>query len=191
MTVEKQWEDLLTPAVMQERLISASLYITAYEMLKDSIVGRLKDFYCIGFTEEGLTTSPDYKRKVLALKKSPTYASLTWLKDAAAIDQGDIDVFERLKQLRNLLAHELPEIVLAGKDLALMDRMQDVMNLMRKIEVWWIVNVEIETDPDYDGRHINPDQITPGPILMMQIMLEVLSGNKELRGHYRSHTASS
>lgn len=184
MAADKQWEDLLTPAVMQERLISASLYITAYEMLKESIVGRLKDFYCIGFTEDVITISPDYKRKVLALNKSPTYASLIWLKNAEAIDQRDIDVFETLKHLRNSLAHELPVIVLAGKDLALMERMQDVMNLMRKIEIWWIVNVEIEADPDYDGHDINPDEITPGPILMMQIMLEVLSGNDELRQHY-------
>ncbi|WP_139236012.1 hypothetical protein [Pseudomonas sp. NFACC24-1] len=64
---------------MQERLIAVSLYITAYEMLKESIVGRLRDFYCIGFTADGITISPDYKRKVLALNKSPLYASLTWL----------------------------------------------------------------------------------------------------------------
>ncbi|KJZ61742.1 hypothetical protein VD17_28225 [Pseudomonas fluorescens] len=175
---------------MQERLISASLYITAYEMLKASIVDRLKDFFCIGFTEDGITTSPDYKRKVLALNKSPIYASLVWLKDAEAIDQGDIDVFDQLRQLRNSLAHELPEVVLAGKNLALRERMQDVMNLMRKIEIWWIVNVEIETDPDFDGRDINPDEITPGPILMMQIMLEVLSGNEALREHYKSNAAT-
>ncbi|MGE7816892.1 hypothetical protein ACQKMW_26265 [Pseudomonas sivasensis] len=53
MSVEKQWENLLTPAVMQERMIAVSLYITAYEMLKESIIGRLKDFYCIGFDAYG------------------------------------------------------------------------------------------------------------------------------------------
>jgi hypothetical protein len=187
MTIEKQWEDLLTPAVMQERLVSASLYITAFEMLKESIVGRLKDFYCIGFTEDGITTSPDYELKVLSLNKSPLYASLRWLADAEAIDQKDVDVFDQLKQLRNSLAHELPEIVLMGKNVALMEKMQDVMNLMRKIEVWWVVNVEISTNPDFDGTDINPDEITPGPILMIQIMLEVLSGNEALRDHYKNN----
>lgn len=187
MTIEKQWEDLLTPAVMQERLVSASLYITAFEMLKESIVGRLKDFYCIGFTEDGITTSPDYELKVLSLNKSPLYASLRWLADAEAIDQKDVDVFDQLKQLRNSLAHELPAIVLTGKDVALMEKMQDVMTLMRKIEVWWVVNVEIATNPDFDGTDINPDEITPGPILMMQIIFEVLSGNEALKDHYKNN----
>ena len=191
MTVETQWENLLTPAVMQERLISASLYITAFEMLKESIVGRLKDFYCVGFTADGITTSPDYEHKVLSLNKSPIYASLRWLTDAEAVDQKDIDVFEQLKQLRNSLAHELPEIILTGKDVALIEKMQDLMNLMRKVEVWWVVNVEIATNPDFDGTEINPDEITPGPILMMQIMFEVLSGNEALREHYQSNRASS
>jgi len=191
MTVEKQWEDLLTPSVMQERLVSASLFITAFEMLKESIIGRLKDFYCIGFTADGITTSPDYERKVLSLNKSPLYASLRWLTDAEAVDQKDVDVFEQLKQLRNSLAHELPEIVLTGKDVALMDNMQALMNLMRKIEVWWVVNVEIATNPDFAGTEINPDEITPGPILMMQIMFEVLSGNDALREHYKSNKTAS
>ncbi|MBD9463908.1 hypothetical protein [Pseudomonas sp. Pdm06] len=193
MSVEEQWGNLLTPAVMQERMIAVSLYITAYEMLKESIIGRLKDFYCIGFDADGITTSPDYDLKVLALhkKRSPLYASLIWLTNIGAIDQDDNEVLEQLKELRNSLAHEMPEIVLNGKDLALTEKMQDVMNLMRKVEVWWIVNVELETDPDYDGRDVNPDEITPGPILMMQIMMMVLSGDEELREHYERNKPTS
>ena len=183
MTVEKQWEDLLTPAVMQERLISVSLYITAFEMLKDSIVGRLKDFYCIGFTQDGVTTSPDYKNKVLSLNKSPTYASLAWLQHAQVIDQDDIVVFERVKDLRNTLAHELPAIVMAGREIALTEGMQDVLDLMRKIEIWWI-NADIEINPDFDGHEVNPDDIVPGPLLMIEIMLQVLSGNEDIKKSY-------
>ncbi|MGQ7863964.1 hypothetical protein ACUN0G_32500 [Pseudomonas sp. 32A] len=193
MSVEKQWENLLTPAVMQERMITVSLYITAYEMLKESIIGRLKDFYSIGFDSDGTTTSPDYDLKVLNLhkRKSPLYASLLWLTNIGAIDQEDNEVLEQLKELRNSLAHEMPEIVLAGKDLALTEKMQDVMNLIRKVEVWWIVNVELETDPDYDGRDVNPDEITPGPILMMQIMMMVLSGDEKLKEHYNDNKPTS
>lgn len=34
---------------MRARLVSASMYITAFELLKDAIVERIKNFYCIGF----------------------------------------------------------------------------------------------------------------------------------------------
>jgi hypothetical protein len=63
MTAQKQWEEFLNPKITQDRLMFASLYITGYEMLKDSIVGRIKDFYCDGFSEGSLTFSPDYQKK--------------------------------------------------------------------------------------------------------------------------------
>lgn len=115
MDAQNQWEDFLTPAVMQDRLISASLYITSYEMLKDAIIGRLRDFYCIGSGTTGPNVSPDYQIKILRLNKSPLYASLRWLQDAEVIEQEDLQAFDELKALRNLLAHELPQIVLAGR----------------------------------------------------------------------------
>jgi hypothetical protein len=191
MSVEKQWEDLLTPAVMQDRLISASLYLTSYEMLKESIIRRIRDVYCIGFDADGPTISQDYQEEVLSLHKSPLYASLKWLQDAEVINQADVQTFEELKRLRNLLAHELSLIVFTGKEVALMDRMRELMDLLRKIEIWWVINVEIATDPDFDGREINPDKVTPGPVLMMQMIFEVLSGNKSLLEHYKQAVGSN
>lgn len=190
MSVDKQWENLLTPAVLQERLIATSLYMAAYEMLKESVIGRLKDFYCIGFADGQSTISPQYKDKVLALAKSPLYASLQWLVNEEVIVEKDIEVFERLKKLRNMLAHELPDIVLTGKQAGLAEELQCLMRLLGKIEIWWVVNVEIATDPSFDGVEVNPDEITPGPILMLQIMLEVIAGNENLKAHYKNSSTS-
>lgn len=189
MNVEKQWENFLTPAVIQERLIAVSLYITAYEMLKDSIIGRIKDFYCIGFDAEGLTMSPDYQKNVLSLNKSPLYASLKWLQESEVISDQDLLIFEELRRLRNLLAHELPKHVFTGTETSIISSMQLLMDLLKKIEVWWVMNVEIPINPDYDGSEIDPDKVTPGPILMMQIMFEVLSGNESLFEHYKRATS--
>ena len=186
MYLQDQWEAFLTPAVMQERLVSASLYITSYEMLKDSIIGRIRDFYCNGVDTNGPNISPDYQAKVLSLNKSPLYASLRWLEHAEVIDQTDLQSFEDLKALRNLLAHELPQIVFAGKEVALSEQMTKLMNLLRKIEVWWVINLELAIDPDYDGQEVDPDEVTPGPILIMQLMLEVLSGNISLLEQFKA-----
>lgn len=191
MSVDKQWEDLLTPAVLQERLISTSLYMTAFEMLKESIVGRLRDFYCIGFADGELTISPQYEEKVLSLAKSPLYASLQWLVREEVIVEQDIEVFERLKKLRNTLAHELPSIVLTGRSVGLVEEMQCLMSLLRKVEVWWVVNVEIATDPSFDGVEVDSEGITPGPILMMQIMFDVIAGNESLKEYYKNSSGKS
>ena len=59
------------------------------------------------------------------------------------------------------------------------------MALLRRIEVWWVVNLEIPTNSDFDGKEIDEEGIIPGPLLMIQMMLEVVSGNEALLNHYR------
>jgi len=187
MSVAAQWEQLLTPAVMHERLVSASLYVTAYELLKESIVGRLRSFYMVSFDTDGEIVDEKYETAVLSRNKSPLYASLDWLIENNVIDQTDIQKFERLKSTRNSLAHELPSLVLGGADFQIKDRFEELVVLLRKIEVWWVVNFEIPINPDFDGKEIDEDSIVPGPLLMIQMMLEVLSGNEELLKHYQEN----
>ncbi len=47
-------------------------------------------------------------------------------------DQTDLQTFEDLKALRNLLAHELPQIVLVGREVALSEQTAKLMSLLRK-----------------------------------------------------------
>jgi hypothetical protein len=185
MKTSEEWEKFLTPKVTQDRLISASLYITAFELLKESIVGRIRDFYSAGFDESGLIVSPAYESKVLSRNRSAVYASLEWLAESDVIDDADLEVFERLKRVRNRVAHELPSLVLEGADLQLTRHFQDAFGLLKKIEVWWVVNVEIPTNPDYDGQEVDEDGILPGSVLMLQLILEVTNGNAEFLNHYR------
>lgn len=185
MSVEEQWEQLLTPAVMQERLISASLYVTAFELLRESIVGRIRSLYMVGFNPDGDIIDEKYEKTVLSRNKSPLYASLNWLLENDVVDETDLLSFERIKSARNSLAHELPALVMQGANFNHIERFQELIALLKKIEVWWVVNVEISINPDFDGQEIDESGIVPGPVLMIQMMLEVLSGNEELLKHYR------
>ncbi len=65
-----------------------------------------------------------------------------------------------------------------------------LVELLRKIEVWWVVNVEIATDPEYDGREINEEDIVPGAILSLQMLIQVASGNTELLEIWRKARSS-
>lgn len=117
---------------------------------------------------------------MLDLNKSPLYASLQWLKNSEAIDESDIKIFDDLKKHRNLLVHELPELIFSGKLISSIDQFRKAIELLRKIETWWLINVEIPINPGFDGADVNPDEVLAGPVMMMQIMLEVLSGNEIL-----------
>jgi hypothetical protein len=188
-THEEQWERFLDPDVVRPSLFMATMFITTFEILKNSIVDRIRDFYSIGWSEEGSSVSPKYKEKVLSRNKNPVYASLSWLHENQVINDDDLDNFEQLKSTRNLVAHQLFDIVTGQAESKHTEQFQVLVGLLRKIEVWWVVNIELVTDPDYSDAEIDEEAIVPGAILSLQMLLEVVGGNTELLEAWRSQRA--
>ena len=176
----EQWERFLNPDVVRPSLFLATMFITTFEILKDSIVDGIRDFYTNGFDENGPVVGPDYQSKVLSKNKSPLYASLKWLRESDAIDDEDLAAFEKLKETRNLLAHQLFAVVTGQVECLHQAQFDSLVALLRKIGVWWVVNVEISTNPDFDGQEIDEEGIVPGSVLSLQLLIEVASGNTEL-----------
>ena len=183
---QAKWERFLDPGVLRPNLVLASLYIAAFEVLKNSIIERLRDFYVSGFDQKGMIISPEYKEEVLSKDKSPTYASLKWLKRSDAINDDDIEKFNKIKEFRNFLAHEITKMLMEGLPTDFPERFNDMVALLDKIERWWIVNVEIPTNPDFDGRYEEIDEsgIIPGPILSLRMMVDVALGSDEEANFY-------
>jgi len=191
--IKQSWENFLKPEVMRPRLIMASIYIAGFEALKDSIVGRIRDFYFAGFDESGDNIDTDYNAGVLARSRSPVYASLDWLKEQGAIDDRDVETFDRVKRSRNKLAHELLSVLGSeGLPADFAQCFSDMVALLRKIEVWWISNVEIPSNPDFDGAEVDESGIVPGPVMTMQLLMDIAVGDDEKSRFYydefRKHT---
>jgi hypothetical protein len=131
MSTNENWEHLLTPSIMQEKLMSASLYITGFELLKDSIIGRIRTFFMVDFdiVDDG---DEKYETSVLNRNKSVLYASLNWLFENGAIDENDLKLFERVKTTRNSLAHELPSLVMGNADFKIIERFEELVKLLKK-----------------------------------------------------------
>lgn len=184
-TTADRWERSLDPDVVRPSLFLATMFITTFEILKNSVVDRIRNFYSIGWSEGGSTVGPAYQRDVASRKKSILYASLEWLIEHEAIDAKDQETFEKLKGIRNQLAHQLFEVVTGQIESEHETQFSVLVELLRKIEVWWVVNVEIPTDPDFDGQDINEEGIVPGAVLSLQMLIEVASGNTELLEHWR------
>ncbi len=56
--------------------------------------------------------------------------------------------------------------------------------LLTKIEKWWFVNFELSIDPDMLPEGANPDEVIPGPIWSLQLMLDISLGNEPEEGYY-------
>jgi hypothetical protein len=184
-TTADRWERFLDPDVVRPSLFMATMFITTFEILKDSIVDRIRDFYTHGWDQTGPTIGPEYQAEVLSRNKSVVYASLDWLLEHDAIDEADLKTFESLKKIRNLLAHQLFNVVTGQVESEHTSQFQVLVALLRKIEVWWVVNVEIPTNPDYADEEIDHAGIVPGAILSLQMLIEVASGSTELLDQWR------
>lgn len=185
-----QWERFLDPDEVRPSLFMATMFITAFEILQDSIVDELRGFYTSGLNEHGPIVEPEYQSKVLSKNKSPLYASLQWLREHDAINDEDLVLFEQLKKTRNILAHELFGVVTGQVESPHEVQFDSLLALLRKVGVWWVVNVEIPTNPDFDGKDIDEEGIVPGPVLTLQMLIQVASGNTELLEQWRKARAN-
>jgi len=183
--IQKSWEDFLNPDIVRPYLIATSVYIFAFQILKDSIIGRIRDFFCNGFNDKSEIIDSKYQTEVLSLNKSPVYASLEWLTAMKAIDQNDVEIFNKIKKCRNALAHDSSHLT-AGTGLPqdFDNNFRNMVLLLRKIEVWWIVNVEIAINEDYAGQEVDENGIIPGPLLSLQILCDVALGSDEQSKFY-------
>jgi hypothetical protein len=97
-TTSECWEQFLNPDVVRPSLFLATMFITTFEILKDSVVDRIRSFYEDGWNENGPIISPSYQSKVISRNKNILYASLEWLQEHEAIDSKDLGKFEELKK---------------------------------------------------------------------------------------------
>jgi len=183
--VRRSWEEFLNPEVTRPRLIVASIYIAGFEALKDAIMDRIRGFFWTDFDESGDKIDPKYQSDVLARNRSLVHASLDWLTEMNAIDDADVRAFDRMKACRNTLAHNLFSTL--GSEGLPPDFEQcftEMVALLRKIEVWWITNVEIPTNPDYDGSDIDEEGIVPGRLMGIQLLWDIALGDEERSRFY-------
>jgi len=188
----KKWERILDPKILKRRVISYSVFISAFEMLKNVVTGKLERFY-INFDDE--QDKIEYKVKVLDRNKSKLYASLNWLAEYNALEQVDIDEFERLKIIRNKLSHEMLDLLPEDELFDVTNEIRAIIKLTRKVEIWWFCNLEMAIDPDSYPEDMDIEQVQPMTVFMLQLMYSVALGDEkaademfaEFTSQYNSH----
>lgn len=168
---------------MRGTLISAGLFLVAYEVLRSSIIDHPLEFFATTWTAKGPKPSEKYNREVRALdpkgKNDPLRGSLAWLVKAGALSSDDLNAFEQITNARNSAAHELSSLLAGRKPHDYLALYPMLVLLIEKVERWWIINVEVPTDPDWATQNINEKDVIPGPVLMMQILSDVAAGDSD------------
>lgn len=181
----EKWLRFLEPENLKDNLIFSSLYIATYESFIDYIVEEVKFFFNIGFSDGKYIFSKSYNSDVLSKDKSLAKATLLWLKEMGAIEDEDIVTFNKLRKYRNKLAHELMSLLFEGLPKELPEKFIDLIKLRTKIEKWWILNIEIPTNPDFNAHSdISEKDIVTSSQVFNQIILDMLSGDEKKASYY-------
>lgn len=180
----RRWEDFLNPEILRTKLISASIYLAAFEILKASIIERIETFFTDGFGPQGIILSPEHETEVKSRHKSKVRASLEWLQEQEAISAEDIKAFDEIRESRNEVAHQIPKLLGGESSINFAHQFERMVALLRKIEVWWIVNFELAINPDFRDTEIDAEGIIPGPLLTLQLMLEIALSDPDKASYY-------
>ncbi|MBI2784635.1 MAG: hypothetical protein HYX64_11345 [Gammaproteobacteria bacterium] len=175
---KSSWEKFLHPETLRGNLIAIALFISAFEMFKDRVIEKPETFFSNGFDQNGLIVDEKYKTEVLSKSKSRLYASLLWFKEMEAIDDKDIESFDIIRKYRNEVTHELTDFLSNANRNLDPTAFQRLIALLSKIEKWWLINFEMAINPEMLPDSVNVDDVIPGPIWSLQLMLDIALGNE-------------
>ena len=181
-----KWIKFLDPENLKGNLMFSSLYIATFESFKDYIVHEVKFFFHRGFKNGQDIFHPKYDTHVKSKDKSVVKASLFWLLELEAVDDNDIKLFDDLRQYRNKLSHELMNLLFEGLPEELPLKLSQLLQLRIKIEKWWILNIEIPINPDFDSfEEINEDAIIAPTQMLNKLIFDMLWGDEKTASFYR------
>lgn len=177
------FETIFNPERIRSKLLLASLYLTAFEMLRNSIVERIKNFFVFypgkGENAEQIRTSMlnEYKQEVGAKYSDrdnfKLIPSCKWLQKNGVLSEEDIDEIKKIRDHRNSLAHELPELILSEDDVIVnLELFMHIREILRKVEVFWI-----RVDMDIKGidEDVSDEDISGGESILDLIINTVLN----------------
>ncbi len=179
----KDWMKLLDPEEVKFQLISSSFYITAYDILIETIVQKIKDFYMTGFDENGMILEANYKIQVRNLfKKDIVTASSLWLKNHDAITEEEVEKIILFKDHRNELAHELSEMIADSGKRTKIELIKEIRDLRFKILKWWFINFEMEINPELSKlspTELDFDEVLSLNMFVINYLINILDAEVE------------
>lgn len=84
-----------------------------------------------------------------------------------ALIESERDLLVAIKNERNNIAHELPYLLLEPSRDFNLAHLSSARHLINKIDKWWIINVDIPCNPNYDGREIDENEISSTKSIML------------------------
>jgi len=181
------WSKFLDPEQLKQNLIQCSLFLAGYEMLRSSVVDRLQSFYTHEMRRDPVTDKlvsildAEYQSKVISLHpKDEFHAGCIWFRNAGALNDDDIIIINAIRGHRNYVAHEIGKIIGDARHTVNRGMVDNLVDITRKIDLWWLKEIEIPTNPDFDHRNyddIDWEATIGGTSLMQGLIMSIFDGD--------------
>lgn len=183
--MEQEFEkilNILDAERLKPNIHFASLYVLYYECLKDALVDLPKSFFCNHIeSKDGnvhVHESDAYKEKVRKLDKHIENASFKWFISVGAVSEEEYSIFEKLRKFRNKIVHKLLFNLSKGFTKYEVNHLVELIVIYRKIEKWWINEIEISISRDISGQYYSENVIS-GQGLILEIIQDILLNDRK------------
>ena len=172
-------ENVVTPENLQFTVSFTSLFVLVFECFKDMVINRPKEFFCtskIEFKEDKIVyyETEKYKREVRKLANKPFEASLRWFANHKVITESDVNKVLSIELRRHSFVPELYTVVHNGISDEDTQLLADLVSIYKKIDSWWIYNVEIDWDEIKDPDNVKQDECISSSLVMIDVMINIL-----------------
>lgn len=182
-----QFKLLTNKAILEDNLIFYSIYLLIFERFKNKFVNELKFFLCDFSIKDGkyiLKESKEYSvivnRKYNG-KKNIFVSTIEWFKDIGVITKDEFEEFIKIKNDRNAIGHELLELLTCPIIEEKVDNFANLIKIFKKIDKWWINNIEISTScGDVPGDY-NDNDVMSGDWLLCDMVFNTLYGDNSYK----------
>ena len=122
---------------MRGRLLKASWFLVAYELLKGDVIGRPQQLFRTGFKDGKAVLGPQYEVEVRSLAEHPFDASLVWLQKKGALSSAEAEDVQRIREYRNDVAHNLFGLLMSRGEPLDLPLLELTATLIAKLGRFW------------------------------------------------------
>lgn len=183
------------PEILKRNLVLASLILTSFEILKNSLVKRPHLFF--GLLEYDIDienrewkivksknekiVSTEFLDSLNQIKKNlaknerrdDLKVMSLWFKKWGILTDDDIEDIIRIRLYRNEVAHEMLKFLIDPDFEVDVKYLLKIKEIVDKVDVWWTKEFTIPTDPEFDNLNINKEDIKSGNMLILDLLLSI------------------
>ena len=165
---------LLSSGALKENLTKAGLYLVAWELLEDAIVGNLRRFFSPILPGD---FDDEYKKEVLSLHDDPRatfIASCRWFKNVGVLSDGEVSDLREIRKHRNDIAHQMENVLLNPQTQIDEVKLMRIFELLSKIDSWWLVNYEFPLHAEFDDQEVKIEDVKSPRTILLEVLINAV-----------------